>query len=82
MLGLRWRKMRRWMDETFVESFVEEESLIPEVNEAQRTHNVVLAASATVDEILTKYGRTTACYDELLDLRNILRQGAPDDQRC
>jgi hypothetical protein len=64
--------VKRWLDEP---------ALIPEVDDDARLTNVVLAAKETVDEILGKYGRTTACYDELLDLRNILRQGVPDDAR-
>lgn len=64
----RWGRVQRWLAEP----------LIPEVADDARLANVVLSATETVDEILARYGRTTACYDELLDLRNILKQGCPN----
>lgn len=49
-------------------------------SEEGRLANVIVSAKATVDEILARVGSPrTGLHDDLLDLRNILKEGVPDD---
>lgn len=67
-----WRKVQHWLDEAVVEA----PPLIPEVTEVERLRLILDAASATTDDALASYLRDQPIGDELLDLRNILRQGS------